>query len=88
MSYVRRAGDSRALVVLNFMPVPREGYRIGVPLPGQYVEIFSSDDPRFGGSGVLQATSLHSEPVPWHGRAHSIRLRVPPLGAAIFRLSR
>jgi len=86
ISYVRSAGESLALVILNFTPVPREGYRIGVPFVGQYVEIFSSDDPRFGGSGVQQTGSLHSEPVPWHGRAQSIRLRVPPLGAAIFRI--
>jgi 1,4-alpha-glucan branching enzyme len=85
MSYLRAAGESFALVVLNFTPVPREGYRIGVPFPGQYVEVFSTDNPRFGGSGVQQAGGLHSEPVPWHGRAQSIRLRVPPLGAAIFR---
>jgi 1,4-alpha-glucan branching enzyme len=85
MSYLRVAGDSFALVVLNFTPVPREGYRIGVPFPGQYVEVFSTDNPRFGGSGVQQTGCLHSEPVPWHGRAQSIRLRVPPLGAAIFR---
>jgi 1,4-alpha-glucan branching enzyme len=86
MSYVRRAGDSQALVVLNFTPVPRENYRIGVPSAGQYVEIVSTDNPRFGGSGVLQAGILHSEPVPSHGRADSIRVRLPPLGAAIFHV--
>ena len=84
MSYVRKAGSSLALIVLNFTPVPREDYRIGVPYPGSYVEVLSTDNPRFGGSGVLQAQPLHSEAVPYHGRAQSIRLRVPPLGAAIF----
>jgi 1,4-alpha-glucan branching enzyme len=88
MSYIRLAGDSLALVVLNFTPLPREGYRIGVPFPGEYVEVFSTDNPRYGGSGVLQGRGLWSEAVPCHGRPYSIRLRVPPLGAAIFTTAR
>jgi 1,4-alpha-glucan branching enzyme len=83
LSYLRRDGSDIVLVILNFTPVPREDYRIGVPLPGRYVEKLSSDDLRFGGSEFETQTVVEADPVPAHGRTHSLRLRIPPLGALI-----
>jgi len=54
LSYLRKDGDKFVIVVLNFTPVPRSGYRIGVPKSGRYVERLSSDDQRFGGSRGAQ----------------------------------
>ena len=51
LSYVRRAGDSHAIVVLNMTPEPRANYRVGVPTEGSYEILLSSDSLRFGGSG-------------------------------------
>jgi 1,4-alpha-glucan branching enzyme len=78
----RSVGDHVA-VVANFTPVVREGYRIGVASPDPYREIFNSDDPRYGGSGVANKGLLQPEALPWHGRSHSVVLTLPPL-AAIF----
>jgi 1,4-alpha-glucan branching enzyme len=47
LSYERRSGDSRSIVVLNFTPLPR-GYRIGVPEVGRYECVLSTDDARWG----------------------------------------
>jgi 1,4-alpha-glucan branching enzyme len=83
MSYARRDGDDMAVVVLNFTPVPREDYRIGAPRSGRYVERFSSDDPRFGGSQFETEKVVETEPVAMHGRAQSLVLNLPPLGALV-----
>jgi 1,4-alpha-glucan branching enzyme len=83
VSYVRRDGDDHVVVVLNLTPVPRDGYRLGVPHAGTYVERLSSDEERFGGSGAVTARRIATEPLPFHGQPQSIRLRLPPLGALV-----
>ena len=88
LSYCRR-GDNPAdtlLIVLNMTPIPRQDYRIGVPTPGTYVEVFNSDAPEFYGSGVVNAQPIGSDPEPWHGRQQSLRLNVPPLGAVVLKM--
>jgi 1,4-alpha-glucan branching enzyme len=61
--------------------VPRYEYRIGVPQPGYYREVLNSDGAVYGGSDVGNGGGVPSEPLPWHGQPHSIRLTLPPLGA-------
>ena len=86
IAYLRRGRDPRelAVIICNFTPVPREDYRIGVPLPGRYRERINTDAMEYGGSGVGNAGEVHAEPHPIHGHHHSIRLRLPPLGVLIF----
>ena len=88
LGYARRAPTSNEtlLVVLNFTPVPRHGYRLGVPAPGLYQEIFNSDAAEFGGSGVTHDPRA-SQDVPGHGQPHSIEFILPPLGAVILKLT-
>jgi 1,4-alpha-glucan branching enzyme len=82
LALIRRAKDRRHLViVLNFTPVTRKAYRIGVPGTGGYVVAFQSDDPRYGGTGVQLPRSIAVEDVPWHGRDRSIAATLPPLSA-------
>lgn len=76
------------LVVCNFTPVVRRGYRIGVPAAGVYREIFNSDWEVFGGSNVGNSRELFSEAIMWHDRAHSVQLTVPPLATVYFQLAR
>jgi 1,4-alpha-glucan branching enzyme len=73
------------LCVCNFTPVPRHGYRVGVPRPGVYVELLNSDSALYGGSDVGNAGRVRSEAVPWHGQPHSVVLTLPPLGALLLR---
>jgi 1,4-alpha-glucan branching enzyme len=83
VAFARFARDRRrlALCVCNFTPVPRYEYRIGVPQPGYYREVLNSDGAVYGGSDVGNGGGVPSEPLPWHGQPHSIRLTLPPLGA-------
>ena len=85
LTYLRLAADgSPVLVACNFTPVVREGYRVGVPLPGRWNELLNSDAPVYGGSGVGNLGGAQAEPTPWHGREHSLRLTLPPLGFLLF----
>jgi 1,4-alpha-glucan branching enzyme len=86
LSYLRRSRDPHelAVIVCNFTPVPRIGYRIGVPRAGRYRERLNTDAQDYGGGGVGNAGEVHAEPHPMHGHAYSILLRLPPLGVLIF----
>ncbi len=84
LSYLRRSRQgSVAAVVLNFTPVPREGYRIGLPEPGRYVERLNSDSAFFGGSNMGNWGGVETEPLPWMGQPHSVSLAIPPLAALV-----
>ncbi|WKE64816.1 1,4-alpha-glucan branching protein GlgB [Gallaecimonas kandeliae] len=85
VSYLRRDGDDQCLVVLNFTPQVRQGYRIGVPQAGRYVELLNSDSRFYGGSDVGNGLGIDSEPRPWMGREHSISLTLPPLAGLVLK---
>ncbi len=86
LSYLRKdRSGNELLVVMNFTPVPREGYRIGVNVPGAYREIMNSDSEFYGGSNMGNGTLLVSENIPWMGRDQSVELTLPPLGAILLQ---
>jgi 1,4-alpha-glucan branching enzyme len=87
ISFIRRARDPRdfMVVVVNFTPVPRTGYQIGVPEGGWYREILNSDGAIYGGSDVGNQGGVMAEPLRAHGCEHSLRLAVPPLAVVMFR---
>ncbi len=82
--YARNRSDFLA-VVLNFTPVPREAYRIGVPAPGWYRELLNSDAALYGGSNMGNGGGTGTEPVPAHGFPQSLSLTVPPLGCLLLK---
>jgi 1,4-alpha-glucan branching enzyme len=88
ISYLRKDGDNYTVVVLNFTPEPRSNYRIGVPQPGSYRELFNSDSEYYGGSNVGNGLPIESDATPWMGFEHSIPLTLPPLGGLILQLQR
>ncbi|MEZ0236802.1 MAG: 1,4-alpha-glucan branching protein GlgB [Methylophilaceae bacterium] len=86
MSYLRRsAGGEYAVVLLNFTPVPRQGYRIGVPEPGYYRELLNSDAVCYGGGNMGNGAGLHTEAVSWMGYSHSLVVTLPPLAGIILK---
>ncbi len=76
------------VVVCNFVPVERKGYRIGAPTPGTYEEVFSSDRAEYGGSGVTNGNSIKSTAVPMHGCEESIALDLPAMSVIYLRCRR
>jgi 1,4-alpha-glucan branching enzyme len=87
VSFFRRAKNPEdcVVVVANFTPVPREGYRVGVPLPGFYRELLNSDSALYGGSNTGNAGGVPSEPTAWQGQPYSVMLTIPPLGVMFFK---
>ena len=84
LAFVRKNRKREELLaVVNFSPVIRENYRIGVR-PGQYAEVFNSDDPAFGGGGISNGEVV-SDRVSMHGKKHSLRLTLPGLSEMFFR---
>jgi 1,4-alpha-glucan branching enzyme len=82
LSFVRRAAGEHVVVLLNFTPVPRHGYRVGVPAAGHYREIFNSDSSFYGGTNVGNG-SVPTEPVPCMGHSQSLVVSLPPLGGIL-----
>ena len=80
-AWLRLAGEGAPPVaaLANFTPVPREGYRVGLPLPGRWREILNTDALPYGGSGKGNAGAVVAQPAPSHGCAFSATLTLPPL---------
>jgi 1,4-alpha-glucan branching enzyme len=77
--------DDTLVFVSNFTPVPRHGYRLGVPNPGEYYELINSDATRYGGSGLENGQLMPSGPIYWQTCPHSILLTLPPLATVILK---
>ncbi|MFH1538513.1 MAG: 1,4-alpha-glucan branching protein GlgB [bacterium] len=83
VSYVRRGRHSHLVCVLNFTPVPRYGYRVGVPADSDYDELINTDSGQFGGSNVGNEGRVKVEKVRFHGYDQSLSLTLPPLACLI-----
>ncbi|GGH22321.1 1,4-alpha-glucan branching protein GlgB [Paenibacillus segetis] len=80
----KKATDT-VLVIINFLPVARYNYRVGVPKFGLYKEIFNSDHEDFGGEGRVQHDGIPSERVAWHDQLQSVVMSLPPLSITIWK---
>ena len=83
----RRIDDSgnEVIIVCNFVPVKREGYRIGVPYEGQWQQVLSTDDAKYGGTGEVDNKKKKTEDYSMHGYDQSITIDIPPLSAMFFK---
>ena len=83
-AFLRIGSNNEVLAcVANFSPVPRPGYRLGLPTEGTWREVLNTDAEIYGGSGVGNLGHCHSVPVASQGRFQSLSLRLPPLGILI-----
>ncbi len=78
-------GSRPVLAVSNFTPVPREGYRIGVPAPGAWDEILNTDADVYGGGNIGNGGTVWAEGAAAHGRDWSVLLTLPPLATLLLR---
>jgi len=84
ITYLRMgASGPPVLVACNFTPVLRADYRIGVPAAGRWRECLNSDASDYGGSGQGNLGGVVAEDIAAHGHAHSLRVRLPPLGVVV-----
>lgn len=87
ISFLRRDANARELLlaVLNFTPVPRYNYRVGVPQGGFWTERLNSDALEFGGSGQGNLGGVEAAPFGWNFQSRSLMLTLPPLGAVVLK---
>jgi len=87
ISFIRRARDPRdwVVVVVNWTPVVRERYRVGVPDAGFYAELLNTDAAVYGGSNAGNEGGRQAVEAPAHGRPWSLELTLPPLGAVMLK---
>jgi 1,4-alpha-glucan branching enzyme len=72
-------------VVANFTPQSHSHYRIGVPLPGYYAEVFNTDSERYGGSNLGNLGGKFTDSWAIHGYENSLDLCLPPLSVLVLR---
>ncbi len=87
LSFLRRGRHSGDvfLIACNFTPVPRLGYRLGVPEGGWWQEVLNSDAACYGGSNVGNLGGVEAQAIPAHGRPFSLSVNLPPLGVVFFK---
>jgi 1,4-alpha-glucan branching enzyme len=73
------AGRDMLACVANLTPVPHHGYRIGLPVSGQWSEVLNTDGFEFGGSGMGNQGRVQATASRWHGLPASAELTLPPL---------
>ncbi|MHB8472838.1 MAG: 1,4-alpha-glucan branching protein GlgB [Gammaproteobacteria bacterium] len=84
LTYLRCKGEELIVVALNFTPVPRTDYRIGVPRAGYYRVVLNSDSAFYDGSNLPCEGAL-AEETPWMGRPYSLRITLPPLAGLVMK---
>lgn len=83
-AYERMSPDGdRAIVLVNATPVPRDGYRVGVPAAGHYQELLNTDSAIYGGSNKGNGAGATAQATPWQGQPYSIVVTLPPLGTVV-----
>ncbi|MDF1642559.1 MAG: 1,4-alpha-glucan branching protein GlgB [Pseudomonadales bacterium] len=85
ISFLRRDGEHFVVVILNFTPVPRHDYRIGVPESGCYSELLNSDSIYYRGSNISNGTAINTQAVECMGQPCSLSLTLPPLAGIVLK---
>jgi 1,4-alpha-glucan branching enzyme len=82
---VSRDGSNQVVCVANLSPVPREGYRIGLPKGGHWEELLNTDSAYYGGTGVGNLGEVDAGGRGWHGQRFSAEVTLPPLSVLWLR---
>jgi len=87
ISYIRwdKRREDPVIIVINLTPVVRENYVMGVPMPGKWVEVFSTDNSRYGGTNLLNTIPMQTREGRYHGQPYNVSLRLPWLSAVIIK---
>jgi 1,4-alpha-glucan branching enzyme len=87
LAWLRRGASTRdaIAVVCNWTPVPRRGFRLGVPYGGFWRECLNSDSAYYGGSDLGNAGGVQADAILWHGQPHSLSITLPALSVVIWK---
>ncbi len=87
MCFLRKSEnpEDTILVVLNFTPVERTDYKVGVPLSAKWKQVYNSQDPAYWGMGQTGSTEMVVQDVPSHGKDQSVEIVIPPISAIYYK---
>mgnify|MGYP001765224588 CR=1 FL=1 len=86
LAWLRWGRDGSFVVVAaNFTPQPQHGYRLGVPVAGEFVEVLNTDSAFYGGSNLGNGGVLSAVPGEWMRRPANIEVTMPPLGVVVLQ---
>ncbi len=87
LSFLRQTADGKnqTVVILNLTPVPRPGYRVGLPRGGKWKEVLNSDAGIYAGSNAGNGGAVQAQAQASHGHAHSAEFMLPPLSISVFQ---
>lgn len=87
VSFIRwdREHKEPVVIILNLTPVVRDSYTTGIPLPGEWEEVFNTDRSEYGGTNLLNSSPMRTQDGLYHGQPWHITLRLPWLGAVILK---
>jgi 1,4-alpha-glucan branching enzyme len=87
ISFMRKAKkpENFLVIVCNFTPVPRSGYRVGVPENCFYKEILNSDSQIYWGSNMGNVGGILADKIPWNDKPYSVKITIPPLSVVVFK---
>ncbi len=88
ITYIRKGAkeENPLIIACNFTPIPRTEYRIGLPNGRKLMQIFNSDDEKYGGSGLSNQKEINIDDYNWNNRSNSAEIAIPPLGAVVFKI--
>jgi 1,4-alpha-glucan branching enzyme len=82
---ISKDGSRWVVCIANLSPVPREGYRVGLPSGGEWTELVNTDSTFYGGSGVGNMGAVVADDRGWHDQPFSATVTLPPLGVVWLR---
>ncbi|MBL0721725.1 MAG: 1,4-alpha-glucan branching protein GlgB, partial [Sulfurovum sp.] len=88
LSFIRKSDriEDTIIIICNFADDIQSQYRVGVPLEGEYQEIFNSQSKYYEGWNIGNSGVLISEQIMMHDRENSISLTLPPLGVIYLKV--
>ena len=90
ISFLRKANDEKdmLLIVCNFTPITREGYKIGVPFTGNWKEVLNSNDKKYGGEGKTKRSKIKAKKETQHNRPFCVELTLPGLSVVVLKVEK
>lgn len=85
IAFIRKSSNQHLIFIINYSPVVRDQYRIGINDKINYKEVLNTDDSKYWGSGISNSGVLKSQKKPFHNRDYSLELTLPPLAGVILK---
>lgn len=84
--FKRSGNEDFLIVILNYMSIAYQNYKIGVPIYDKYTILINTDRVEFGGKTIQDKRDIIASKNKWHNHPYSIKLDIAPLSAQIIKI--